>query len=245
MMSRRDYNRPVPEPPGHDPANPAHVRSATVAGKIRATNENKSRRRRYEKEVARFSRVAARHASEQLFDAFDLTPPEEPARVEPYSAEFMLDQRRRARESMAVFMREMHEMNMAHARKWLCEIYEIAGPQEFDRIMRDVLAAQFPGVTQRIYGALCKVKLRRETPFTEQMEIVLAVLEANEGEPPTVCELHRGAGDGMTRAEVQQTVWTLASLDLVKISLGRRCAHCDIPGEATWRATNVERREGE
>lgn len=238
MKRARDTKGGLPEPPGHDPTNPAHVRSATIAGKIRATNENKTRRRRHEEAMTKHTRFASRHQSGQLFDAFNLTPPAEPEHVPPYSADFMLAQRRRARENMVGFMRELRETDAAHTRARLVKILEIVGWEEFQRIMRDVFSKEHPAIHNRIHVALLQVERRRDTVFTEHMDIVLAVMEAREGEPPTACELHRSAGDGMTRKEVWEALISLERIDLLKPNPMRRCAVCDLPSEATFRASN-------
>ena len=67
-------------------------------------------------------------------------------------------------------------------------------------------------------------------------EIVLAILEQWEGPAPTLGELHRRSGDGMTLAEMRKAVDDLSDRELITISVGRPCDVTGVPFAATWRA---------
>ena len=153
----------------------------------------------------------------------------------------MLEQRRRAREGMKEVARSMHALEMKHARQHLCEILDIAGYDEFLRIVRNVMAGEGYSkcIFRRIGVAHMKVRKRRDTPFTAHMELALAWLEQWEREPPTACELHRACADNtMTRQELQEALWTLITLDFVAGTVMRPCAVCDVPNQATYIAAN-------
>lgn len=242
MGRKRNYNAPLPAPPSLDRGDPEVMKRAAAAGKARATRENTAKGKRYAEASAKHQKLVTRHASGQLFDAFDLTPPAPPEMTPAYSADFMMSQRERIRAEYPAFARKMRELQARHTREHLCEILEIVGVEEFHRVLRDVFEKEHPNIENRIAVALLKVKRRRDTPFTEQMEVVLAILEVWEGEPPTCCEMNRRSGDGLTRDEMWHALDKLTSVDLVTIHAGRPCSLCDQTFEATWRATN---RKGE
>lgn len=230
--------KPLPAPPSTDASDPAVMRRAAAAGKARATRENKRNAKRHQEAMRVHEKRASLHQSGQLFDAFDLTPPDAPAHVPPYTADFMMQQRIECRANAAIHSRERRENERARIRKYRVEVMALVRSRaEYLYLVRKALRG-FGGKSKsnRWYGLLLRMRRRLE-PITDAMDLVHAWLEAWEGEPLTPYEIERKFGDGLL--DIQQIKDALNELcfrEMVEAQKGRQCTVSDVPFCSTWRA---------
>ncbi len=201
----------LPNRPGTDETDPQVMKSCATAAKARNTRERKL----YEKKFPLFVHEA---------------------RV--VTAEDMLEQRIRVQAGSQEWFREFHTRRIAEARRYRAEARSLCrDDQEFFMLMEKAIrSGSGQSKDSRWYRMMYKLRGRRE-PLTLDQDLVLALLQTWEGEPPTAHEFMRSRGDGMTIETITSALHGLLDRELIKICLGRRCTVSGVPCGATWQAT--------
>lgn len=153
------------------------------------------------------------------------------------TADEVMDQRERLQASHKDWRRSKVIREHADIERYRNELEELVSPDEFLRLEMKINERRHYGrsLFNNWHGFLQKIR-RRNDPMPLEADLVLAWLQAWEGDPPTIGELHVKCGDGLTKEQIRAGLDWLAHREFVTVCLGRPCTVTKFPFCATWRA---------